>query len=62
MFQMIFCSAVVIASGIFQFIQAQVNVFVLMAFVYIYLAFTSLVSAVDLCALLCYEVIALKFR
>ena len=41
---MVFCDAVVIGSGIFQFTRAQVYVFVLTAFVYQYvkLAFTSL--------------------
>ena len=40
-----------IGSGIFQFTQAQIYVFVLMAFVYyyVYLAFTSLVIVVELC-------------
>ena len=47
---------------IFQFTQAQVNVFVLTAFEYSYLAFTSLVIVVELCSLLCYEAIVLKFR
>ena len=46
----------------FQFTQAQFNVFVLTAFEYSYLAFTSLVMAVELCTLLCYGVIELKFR
>ena len=46
----------------FQFTQARVNVFVLAAFEYSYLAFTSLVIVVELCTLLCYEVIVLKFR
>ena len=50
------------ASGIFQFTQAQVNVFVFTAFEYSYLAFASLVIVVELCILLCYEVIVLKFR
>ena len=58
----LFCNAVAIGSGIFQFTQAQVNVFVLMAFEYSYLAFASLVIVVELCTLLCYEVIVLKFR
>ena len=49
-------------SGIFQFTQAQVNVFVLTAFEYSYLALTSLVIVVELCTLLCYEVIVLKFK
>ena len=53
---------VAIGSGIFQFTQAQVNVFVLTAFEYSYLAFTSLVIVVELCSLLCYEAIVLKFR
>ena len=44
----------------FQFTQAQINVFVLTAFEYIYLAFTSLVIVVELCTLLCYQVIVLK--
>ena len=57
-----FCNAVTIGSGIFQFTQAQVNVFVLTAFEYSYLAFTCLVIVVELCTLLCYEVIVLKFR
>lgn len=42
-----------IGSGIFQFTEAQVNVLVLTAFVYIYFAFISLVIFVELCALLC---------
>ena len=52
------------APAIFQFIQAGVYVFVLTAFAYwyVYLAFTSLVIVVELCTLLCYEVIVLKFR
>lgn len=49
-------------SSIFQFIQAQVNVFLFTAFEYSYLAFTSLVIVVELCTLLCHEVIVLKFR
>ena len=57
-----FCNAVAIGSGIFQFTQAQVNVFVLTAFEYSYLAFTSLVIVVELCTLLCYDVIVLKFQ
>ena len=55
-------NAVAIGSSIFQFTQAQVNVFVLTAFQYSYLAFTSLVIVAELCTLLCYEVIVLKFR
>ena len=55
-------NAVVIASGIFQFTQAQVFVFVLTAFVYINLTFTSLVIVVELCTLLCFEEIVMKFR
>ena len=51
-----------ISSGKFQFTPAQVNVFVLTAFEYSYLAFTSLVIVVELCTLLCYEVIVLKLR
>ena len=41
--QLVFCNAVVIGSGILQFTQAQVYVFVLAAFVYeyVHLAFTS---------------------
>ena len=62
LFQLEFCNAVAIGSGIFQFTQAQVNVFVFTAFEYSYLAFTSLVIVVELCILLCYEVIVLKFR
>ena len=57
-----FCNAVAIGSGIFQLTQAQVNVLVLTAFEYSYLAFTCLVIVVVLCTLLCYEVIVLKFR
>ena len=49
-------------AGTFQFSQAQVFVFVLTAFVYVYSAFTSLVIFVELCTFLCYDVIALKFR
>ena len=45
-----------------QFTQAQVNIFVLTASEYSYLAFTSLVIVVELCTLLFYEVIVLKFR
>ena len=37
-------------------------VFVLTAFEYSHLAFTSLVIVVELCTLLCYEVIVLQFR
>ena len=55
-------NAVAIGSGIFQFTQAQVNVFVLTAFEYSYLAFTTLVIVVELCTLLYYDVIVLKFR
>ena len=44
-----------------KFTPAQVNVFVLTAFEYSYLAFTRLVIVVELCILLCYEVIVLKF-
>ena len=62
LFQLVFCNTVTIGSGIFQFTHAQVNVFVLKAFEYSYLAFTSLVVVVELCTLLCYEVIVLKFR
>ena len=49
------------AAGKFQFTLAKVNVFVLTAFEYI-VAFTSCVIVVELCILLCYEVIVLKFR
>ena len=59
---MVFCNAVEIGSGKFQFTVAQVNVFVLTAFEYSYLPFASLVIVVELCTLLCYEVIVLKFR
>ena len=38
-------------------LNPSVNVFVLTAFEYSYLAFTSLVIVVELCTLLCYEVI-----
>ena len=52
-----------IGSGIFQFTLAQGNVLSSpAAFVYINSAFTSLVIFVELCALLCYEVIVLKLR
>ena len=61
-FNTYFCNAVVIASDILQFTQAQVYVFVLAAFVSINLTFTSLVIVVELCTLLCYEEIVLKFR
>ena len=64
-FKIDFCNAVAIGSGIFQFTQAQicqVNVFVLTAFEYSYLAFTCLVIVAELCTLLCFEVIVLKFR
>ena len=50
------------AAGKFQLTLAQVNVFVLTAFEYSYLVFTSFVLVVELCTLLCYEVIVLKFR
>ena len=59
---MVFCNAAAIGSGIFQFTQAQVNVFVLTAFEYSYLAFTSLVVVVELSTFLFYEVIVLGFR
>ena len=49
-----------IGAGIFPFTQAQVYVFDLTAFVYIYFAFISLVIDFELCALLRYEVIVLK--
>ena len=60
--QLVFCNAVVISSGIFQFTQAQVFVFVLTAFVYkyVYLAFTSFVIVSEFCTLLCYDVIQKK--
>ena len=50
------------APAYFQFTQAQVNDFVLTAFEYSYLAFTSLVIIVELCTSLCFEAIVLKFR
>ena len=53
---------VAIGSGIFQFTQAQVNVFVLTTIEYRYLAFTCSVIVVEHCTFLCYEVIVLKFR
>ena len=56
---MVFCTTVVIGSGIFQFTPAQVYVFVLPAFVYMYLAFITLEIIVELCTLLCYEVICI---
>ena len=57
------CNAVVIGAGIFPFTQAQGNVFDFTAFsVYIYFAFTSLVIVVELCTLLRYEAIVLKYR
>jgi len=53
-------------SGISQFSQAQVYVFVLTAFVYIsyltHFAMTSLVIFAKVCTLLCYEIFVLKFR
>ena len=55
-------NAVVIASSVFQFTQAQVNVFVLTAFEYSYLAFSSLVVVVEPSTLLCYEVTVSGFR
>ena len=59
------CHAAVIGSGIFQFSQAQVNVFLLKAFVYFsflaHFAITSLVVFAELSILLRYEVIVLKF-
>ena len=58
-FKLVFCNAVAIGPGIFQFTQAQVNVFVLTAFEYSYLAFSSLDIVVGLCTLLCYEVIVI---
>ena len=61
LFQLVFCNAVAIGSGEFQFTLAQVNVFVLTAFEYSYLVFTTLVIVVELCSLLCYEVIVLRF-
>ena len=45
-----------------QELLAQVNVFVFTAFECSYLAFTSVVIVVELCTLLCYEVIVLKFK
>ena len=59
---MVFCNAVVIGAGIFQFTQVHVSVFDLTAFVYIYLAFTCSVTVVELFTLLRYEVIALNFN
>ena len=57
-----FCNAVVIGAGIFPFTQSQANVFDFTAIVYIYFTFTGLVIVVELCALLRYEVIVLKYR
>ena len=55
-----------IGAGIFSFAQSQANVFDFTAFVYIYFAFTSLVTGlvfvVELCTLLRYEVFVLKYR
>ena len=59
---MVFCNAFAIGSGIFQFTRAQVNLFVLAAFEYGYLVFTSLVIVVKLCTLPCHGVIVMKFR
>ena len=50
-----------IGDGIFPFTPAQANVFDFKAIVYIYFAFTSLVIVVELCTLLRYEVIVLKY-
>ena len=51
-----------IVDGIFPFTQAQANVFDFTAsIVYIYFAFTSLVTVVELCTLLHYEVIVLIY-
>ena len=51
-----------IGAGIFSFTQSQANVFDFTAFVYIYFAFTSLVIVVELCTLLRYEEIVLKYN
>ena len=58
----LFCNAVAIGSGIFQFTQAQVYVFAFTGFVYqyVHLAFTNLVIVFELCTLLCYEVVSIK--
>ena len=65
LFQLGFCHPDEIRSGIFQFSQAQVYVFLLVAFVYnSYLtlfAITSLVIFIVLCILLSYEFFILKF-
>ena len=61
LFQLVL-NAVVIGAGIFSFTQSQANVLTLTALVYIYFAFTSLVIVVELCTLLRYEVIVLKYR
>jgi len=54
-----------ISSGIFQFSQAQVDVFLLKAFVYfsflVHFTITSLVVFAELSILLSYEVYVLKF-
>ena len=56
-----------IGSGIFQFSQAQIHVFLTMAFVYIfyltYLVITRPTAVIfaELCILLCYVVFVLKF-
>ena len=62
LFQLVLCNSVVIGAGIFSFTQSQANVFDFTAIVYIYFAFTSLVIVVELCTLLRYEVIELKYR
>ena len=62
LFQLVLCNAVVIGAAIFSFTQSQANVFDFTAIVYIYFAFTSLVIVVELCTLLRYEVIELKYR
>ena len=51
-----------IGADIVSFTQSQANVFYFTAIVYIYFAFTSLVIVVELCNLLGYEVIELKYR
>ena len=55
--EQIFQRLQIVCSCLFQFTQAQVYVFDLTAFAYIYLAFASLVIVVGLCTLLCYGVV-----
>ena len=60
LFELGFCDATMIGSGIFQFSQAQVNVFLLKAFAYSILAHFAITSQVVFAELsICYEAFVL---